>query len=211
MPDRIYDQSINNFLTQAIAPTHTPGGANVSAVAATLACSMVAMVASLTIGKKAYAAVEREAREVLAECQHLIERLKELTHQDMAAFDDYMAAYRMPKDTEAQLAAKQAALEQAAQNATFVPLGICQACLEVIAQAHKVVRFGNKMAISDAGVGATLGLGALRSAMLSVEANLPVITNREYVQNAQDTRARLLTQGDELCAATLVKIRERVA
>lgn len=210
MADKVFDESINNFLKEAISPSPSPGGGNVAAVAAAMAASMVGMVASLTMGKKAYAQVEGKAETVLKECENLIEQLKELTHQDMAAYGGYIRAYRMPKDTEEQQAAQRAALETAAQNSTSVPLDICQACLEVIAQAYEIAGYGNKMAISDAGVGAYLALGALRSVMLTVEANLSAINDQEFLLLAQNRRAHLLVKAEDLSAAAIIRVKERM-
>lgn len=209
MPDRIYDQTINHFLQQAISSSPTPGGGNVAAVAATLAASMVGMVASLTIGKKAYAQYDEQAKEVLKECNLLINQLKELTHQDMAAFDDYMRAFRLPATTEQEKWAKDDALQAASRNATFIPLGICQTCLEVIRQASLIAVFGNRMAVSDAGVGACLGLGALKSAMLSVDVNLKSIIDQEFIKDSCIKRNQLLTEAEELYAATMVAVKQR--
>ena len=210
MADNIYDLSINDFLKQAMSPTPTPGGANVSAVAATLACSMVSMVATLTIGKAAYAAVQEPAQDVARQCVHIIEILKELTHQDIAAFNDYMTAYRLPKTDAAAQATRSATLAAAACSATLVPMDIGRACLKIIRLAYEMADFGAQMAVSDAGVGACLSLGALRSAMLSVEVNLQNIVDQDFIDQCQKQCAEMLTQADKLCSATLVKTRERM-
>ena len=207
----IYDKSINWFLGEAISDSPTPGGASVAAVAGTLACSMVGMVASLTINKKAYAQYQIEAEKVLEQCRYLTRHLQELTQQDMVVFEDYMKAFRMPKGSGEEKAARGQALEIAAKNATMVPMAICGACLDILRQALSVSGFGNKMAISDAGVGVHLALGALKAAMLNVDVNLGSLNDREFIDATSAQRKMLVQAADSVSAQALALIRERMA
>ena len=124
MEDKIYGMTLNEFLDIAASKSHTPGGGNVSAVVATLAASMVAMVGNLTVSNKKYADHHEQAQVQVDKLMGIIENLKELTNKDIAAFDAYMQCFRMPKETDEDKKARAAAIQAAAQNATYVPLEI---------------------------------------------------------------------------------------
>lgn len=98
----LYDKTLNEYLEVASSSSPTPGGGSVSAVVATSAAAMVCMVANLTIGKKGYEECWDAAKSILEDAKKCIDSLKELTAKDMEAFETYMAAFRLPKDTEEQ-------------------------------------------------------------------------------------------------------------
>lgn len=210
MSDRVYGKTLNEFIEVAASSSPTPGGGNVSAVVGTHAAAMVCMVANLTIGKKAYAEYEEDAKKVVMNMEAIIERLKALTNKDMEAFDQYMAVFRMPKETDADKKARADAMQTAAKNATNVPLDICRTCLDILIQAEALSSYGNKMAISDVGVGAMIGEAALKACMLSVDINLPSIKDAEFVAQVKAERARLFTEADELKTLALAKVKERM-
>jgi formiminotetrahydrofolate cyclodeaminase len=207
MPE-VYTRVINDFLADACSSSHTPGGGNVSAVVGTLGASMVAMVANLTLGKKGYEDYQDDTKDILGKVMSGIEQLKELTLKDMEAFDDYMKCFRMPKETDDEKKARAAAIQSAAKNATLVPLNICKILVELMGQANRLSRFGNKMAISDVGVGAYVCEAAMRACMLSVDINLPSIKDQDFVEDVKNQRARLFAEAEDLKIKALTFVKE---
>ena len=210
MSDKVYGMTLNDFIEIAASKSHTPGGGNVSAVVATLGASMVAMVGNLTVSNKKYAEFHGQAKEAVDRIMGHIEKLKELTNQDIAAFDAYMAVFRMPKETDEDKKARAEAMESAAKNATLVPLEICKTCLEVIKEAEVLATYGNKMAISDVGVGAMVADTALRACMLSVDINIPSIKDQDFVKEVKNARAQLFTQAEESKLLALARVKEKM-
>lgn len=207
MPE-VYTRVINDFLADACSSSHTPGGGNVSAVVGTLGASMVAMVANLTLGKKGYEDYQDDTKDILEKVMSGIEKLKELTLKDMEAFDDYMKCFRMPKETDEEKKARTDAIQAAAKNATLVPLNICKILVELMGQANRLSRFGNKMAISDVGVGAYVCEAAMRACMLSVDINLPSIKDQAFVEDVKNQRARLFAEAEDLKIKALTFVKE---
>ena len=194
----LFNQSMNEFIEKAASNSPTPGGGNVSAVIATLAASMVSMVANLTIGKKGYEEVQDQAKKAADDLKGIIETLKDLTAKDMAVFSKFMEALRLPKDTEEH------------KTATEVPMEICRQCLEVLKIAVPLATYGNKGAISDVGVGAYVAEAALRSAMLSVDINLPGIKDPAFVEKYRAERRQLFADADEMKLIAVAKVKERL-
>lgn len=211
MEDKIYGMSLNDFIAVAASKSHTPGGGNVSAVVATLAASMVAMVGNLTVANKKYEEFHSQAQAQVDRLMGVIDKLKELTNADIAAFDHYMGCFKLPKDTDEQKKARAAALEDAAQKATLVPLEICKCCLEIIKEADELSKYGNKMAISDVGVGAMVGEAALRACMLSVDINVPSIKDQAFVAKVKAARENLFVQAEEYKLLALARVKEKMS
>lgn len=209
MPE-VYTKVINDFLAEACSSSSTPGGGNVSAVVGTLGGSMIAMVANLTLGKKGYEDYQDDAKDILDKVMKGIEDLKDLTIKDMEAFAGYMKCFRMPKETDADKAARKEAIQSAAKNATMVPLNICRTCVELMKQANRLSRFGNKMAISDVGVGAYVCEAAMRACMLSVDINIPSIKDQDFVADVVNERARLFAEAEDLKIKALTYVKEKM-
>ena len=206
----IYEKTLNEYLDVAASKSPTPGGGSVSAVVATNAAAMVSMVANLTLGKKGYEGVEGEVKEILAGSTKAIDELKALTARDMQAFDIFMTAWRMPKDTDEQKKAQAEAMEKAAQNASTVPYEICKVCLDILKLAARLAPIGNKGAISDVGVGAYVAEAAMKACMLSVDINLPSIKEAGFKAMLVSERARLFTEAEELKLLALADVKKRL-
>jgi len=206
----IYENTLDEYLEAAASKSHTPGGGSVSAVVGANAAAMVSMVANLTLGKKKYADVQPEVEKILEGATGAIEKLKELTAADMEAFDRVMDAWRMPSETDEEKAAKEAALEPAVKNATEVPLRVCRTCLEVLKLAAWLAPIGNKTAISDVGVGAYVADAALRSAMLSVDINLPSLKDQEFRAAVEAEKQELLKAAEEIKTACVADVQKRM-
>jgi len=206
----IYEKSLNEYLEEAASASPTPGGGSVSAVVGANAAAMVCMVANLTLGKKKYAEVQEQAERILTDASAAIEKLKKLTEQDMQAFEAVMSALRMPSDTDAEKEVKASAMAQATRTATEVPLEVCSVCLDILKLALELAPIGNKNAISDVGVGAYTAEAALRSALLSVDINFPMIRDEGFRTEVESEKRRLLSESKALCADCLSKVQERM-
>jgi formiminotetrahydrofolate cyclodeaminase len=122
------------------------------------------------------------------------ERLRmELTaaiEQDAAAFEQVMAAYRLPKDSPEAQAAREQAIETAMLTAARVPLQVAGKAVEVLALATQVVELGNLNAISDGATGGALARAALSGAGYNVRINAASLKDS---QSAQEMLAQLLS------------------
>jgi len=194
----IKQSAIDRFLDELASQNATPGGGSAAAIIGAMGAALVAMVCNLTIGKKKYADVEAEMRVLLAKAEELRHRLTGMIEDDVKAFDAVMGAYGMPKETDAEKASRNAAIQQALKLATDVPLRCCHAVREVIDLAAVASAKGNVGVISDAGVAAMAAWAALRSAALNVYINVPSIKDPEFAASRRARLDRLLAQ----CAGT---------
>jgi formiminotetrahydrofolate cyclodeaminase len=191
------------YLEDAASKKPAPGGGSVSALAGALAAAMGEMVANFTAGRKKFADVEAEVRQVLAQLTECRADLLELMDADVIAYGAVNAAYSMPAESDAQKAARKDAVGKALRGAMQVPLRVMRRCGQVGAAADRIARIGNANLINDAGVSAILAEAACAAARLNVEVNLKFLDDAGL---RRDTIAEM----DELTAQTRAA-RESVA
>lgn len=182
MTAAIKDNKIEEFLDALASQAATPGGGGAAAIIGAMGAALVSMVCNLTIGKKKYAEVEAEMKDVLAKTEALRLRLTDMIEDDAKAFDAVMGAYGMAKETDADKAARDKAIQAALKQATDVPMRCCHAAREVIDLAGTAADKGNLNVISDAGVGVLAAYAALRSAALNVFTNARMINDKTFAE-----------------------------
>lgn len=162
----------SRFLNALADGAPTPGGGSAAAYAGAMGAALVAMVARLTLGKKKYAEVQEQMLAILDEAEVLRKRLTTAVNEDAAAFESVMSAFRLPKDTEDQIAARNATIQKATLHAAEVPLETARLSARVMELACQVARSGNPNAVPDAGTGGALAQSALTSAGYNVRINI---------------------------------------
>lgn len=179
---KIKDTAVEPFLDALASQAATPGGGSAAAIIGAMGAALVSMVCNLTIGKKKYVEVEGEMKHVLAKSEALRLKLTGMIEDDVTAFDAVMAAYGMAKESDADKAAREKAIQAALKQATEVPLRCCHAAREVIDLAGIASDKGNLNVISDAGVAVLAAYAALRSAALNVFTNARMITDKVFAE-----------------------------
>lgn len=175
------DMTLAEFLDDLAASKPTPGGGSVAALAGSLGAALVSMVANLTVGKEKFKSVEPQAQAILARSEELRQRLLHFIDEDVAAFNAYSAAARLPRETDEQKAARSAAIQKALMAAVTPPMETARACVEVLDLCRPIAEIGNVQAVSDAGVGALMAEAGLRGAALNVQINLGWIKDPDFV------------------------------
>lgn len=181
MPETFSHKTVAEFLDELASQAPVPGGGSGAALVGALGAALASMVCNLTVGKPKYADVQDEIRALLAQTEALRARLTALIDEDVAVYHRLSSAYKMPKDTDEQKAARTAAIQDILRDATKVPMQIAEACVEVLRLCKPIAEKGNVGAVSDAGVAALLAEAALRSAALNVLINLAAIKDAEFV------------------------------
>lgn len=174
------EATLAGFLEELASGAATPGGGCASALSGALAAGLVAMVARNTAGNAAYADKAPAMSEIAAEADDLRSGLEELIDADAAAFEQVMAAFRLPKDTPEQKAERSRAIQDGYRAAVEPPVLVCRHALRVLELAALVAEQGSPNAVSDAGVAALLAASALEGAALNVEINLGSIKDDDY-------------------------------
>lgn len=174
------DLTIEEFAKVTASDAPAPGGGSVAAAAGSLAAALAEMVANLTIGKEKYAEAENEMRELAEKGQAIRERLIADIQRDSSSFNLYMAALRMPKDTEEEKTARREAMQRGLKEAAMVPLSVAETAAEIFPLAEAAVARGNANAVTDGLVSAMMARTAVLSALLNVKINLNSIKDEAF-------------------------------
>ena len=190
-------ESTGDFSDLVAAGTPTPGGGSVAAHSGVLAASLGQMMCNVTIGKKKYAELEPQLKQIRGELERLGLRLRELIAEDAASFERVMSAYRLPKETAEQQSARAAEIERATFGAAATPLETAGQAAEVLKHLKTLAELGNPNALSDVATGAQLALASVRGAAYNVAINLSSLTDAEAAAKLRNAVNSLLAQAME--------------
>lgn len=170
------DLSINDFTKVLGEGKATPGGGAAAALSASLAAALTSMVFNLTIDRKAakdypesIVTSMKEARQVTDSFR---QKYLELMVEDVNAFDSLMSAYCLPKETEEEKLERSESIAKAKELVLTVPMNLLNESFAMYDALKVATEYGNKNAISDAGVAAILIHSAIEGAALNVFINL---------------------------------------
>ncbi|MBI5953246.1 MAG: glutamate formimidoyltransferase [Chloroflexi bacterium] len=187
-----------SFPDELAAPTPTPGGGSAGAFAGAMGAALVAMVAGLTIGKKKYAEVEAEMQAIRVVAENLREELTHAVEDDSVAFETVMGAFKLPKSTNEEKKARDAAIVQATLNAAHIPLHVCEDAVKVMELALKCAERGNLNAISDSASGFAMSRAAFTAAGYNVKINVASLEDKSLGEKMLEELAELESEADKL-------------
>ncbi|MDJ0973970.1 MAG: cyclodeaminase/cyclohydrolase family protein [Planctomycetota bacterium] len=187
--------TVVGFLEALESDAPTPGGGTGAAITGAMGAALVGMLSRLTLGRKKYEA-HQELMQAIAD-QMADERaaLLDLAEQDAAAYNAVGAAFKLPKETDDEKAARKDAIQAALKGACEVPLEVMQHCVTVIGIAKNAVTSGNKNAVSDGAAGAELCRAAMKVASYNVKINLGSIKDEAYLNEARTKMDEMMYMG----------------
>ena len=182
--------SIDDLLRRFSSSDPTPGGGSASAVASAIGASLLMMVAALPKTRSGSdddrAALARAASALPA----IRERLAAAIDEDTAAYDGVVAAYKLPEGSDAEQAARKAAIQRALRAATEVPLRVVRLSADALAHAAAIAAHGHRAAASDIGVAVALLRAGAHGARLNVDINVGSLADAAYAEQVRgDTAA----------------------
>jgi glutamate formiminotransferase/formiminotetrahydrofolate cyclodeaminase len=176
----LVEASLKDFLKELASEAPAPGGGSVSALAGALACALCVMVTKLTLGKDRYQDMWEDMEWVGRKANDLCDSMLNLVDKDTEAYNQVIAALRLPRDDDTQKATRQKALQKATKRAALVPMQTLKNVAGVVDLVKKVVERGNPNCITDAGVAARLAYAAAMGAVYNIRINLLGISDKNF-------------------------------
>lgn len=209
-PARLADLSLRGFVEETASESMAPGGGSVAAALAALGAGLGTMVANLSADKKGWEARWERFSAVADQGKRLADEAIALIDRDTDAFNGIIAARRLPKGTEAEQAARAAAIEAATCGAIDVPFRAMEVGCEAFDVLDAIAAEGNPASISDVGVGALCARSAVLGAHLNVRINVGDLaseaTRQDYLNRAQELADRAVERERQVLAAVDAKL-----
>ena len=185
--------TVSQLLAALASPDPTPGGGTAAAITGAMGASLLVMVAGLPKSKNNTDDERATLSTARLALEPIVAALTDLADRDTTAFDGVMAAYRLPKATDDEKAARTREIQAALRGATEVPLETLRACVAAIDHGRVVQEFGNRSAESDAGVAMGLLKAAADGAAANVRINLGGLKDEGFKASAEAETDRLLS------------------
>jgi methenyltetrahydrofolate cyclohydrolase len=179
------DLTLTQFGEQLASKDPVPGGGSASAVAASLAASLVAMVATLSQGRPKYADHASLHEMAVPAAERLAKELLDIADEDAAAYAACAFALKLPREAFADKEFRDQQIKATARVAAEVPLQCVERCREVLVLAEALAGRSNVNASSDLRVAALLAEAAGHGAAENVLVNIPLIGVDDWTQAAE--------------------------
>jgi len=186
---------VTDLLDAFASSQPVPGGGSAAALAGALGASLLIMVAGMSKTRTGAASERASLDDAAVHLRPLRATLAALVDRDSEAYAAVVAAYKLPKGTDAEQSSRRGAIEEAMRGATETPLDTMRACQQALAEAVIVAGGGARSASSDAGVAVELLGAALRGAALNVDTNIGSLTDRAMAERMRQQRQDLERRG----------------
>jgi methenyltetrahydrofolate cyclohydrolase len=200
--------SIGGWLADLASAAPAPGGGAAAALEVGMGAALVEMLCNLTIGKPAYAEHEAVMAATRDRASELRGEAPGLAAEDAAAYSAVIAAYRLPKESEAEAGVRAEQIQAALVLAADVPRRTAAAASTVLDLAERIVPIANVNVIADGAAAAGAARAALQTALLNIDANRASITDPALRAELADVARRI--EGELVRADAIVStVRER--
>jgi glutamate formiminotransferase/formiminotetrahydrofolate cyclodeaminase len=199
----LQEMSVAGFNDELSTDSPAPGGGSVAALCGAMAASLTSMVGALTHSKKGFESKRPAMDELGRKTQEMKDWFLAAVDRDTQAFNAVMAAMRMPRKSDEDRLARDAAMAHANFSATIVPLEVLERTVPTLELAHQAAAEGNPNSVSDAGVAAACAVAAARGASLNVRINLPGLNEddrRSLIERHDSALSRALALGEQVAA-----------
>jgi glutamate formiminotransferase/formiminotetrahydrofolate cyclodeaminase len=208
--ERLVRMDLKRFSEETAGESPAPGGGSVAAYVGALGVSLGTMVANLSAHKRGW----DDRWETFSQWAEAGEKLRNellfLVDEDTRAFDRIMSAMGLPKGSDAEKAARKAAITEATKGAILTPLRTMQVCVESMALMKAMAEQGLPASVSDAGVGALCARTGAIGGYLNVRINCAGLEDEAFkadvVKQADELKARAEALEAEVMALTLAKV-----
>ncbi|MFM2376313.1 MAG: glutamate formimidoyltransferase [Bacteroidota bacterium] len=207
---RLVKMTLRQFCNETLSESPAPGGGSVAALVGALGTSLGGMVANLSAAKQGWDSRIPEFSAVARQAQALKDQLLALVDEDTAAFNKVMDAYRLPKDSEEEKAARRIAIQSANEQAALVPLRVMEQAIQAYPLLRDMAEKGNPASITDVGVGALCIHACVQGASFNVRINLGQVPDAERKAALGGKVARILNESAMSLRETLALVESKM-
>ncbi len=209
----IKDNTFDSFIKDLSSSSSAPGGGAASAMVASVGSALSAMLAALTVNKKAFAELnEHDKNEFNKNYEAIlasIPELEALMDKDLTCYPKFMEAYHLPKGTHEEIKAREAAIQAALEHACDIPLEIMDVSYKAMKHSSNMLHDGNRTVLPDLLAGMIFLNAAIEAASLNIYANVNNMSNVRKRESYYKKATELVSSAKELKESTVEAYRPR--
>lgn len=210
---KLVSMNVSDFIDETSSDSPAPGGGSVSALSASLAAALSSMVALLSYPKRKLKKWRPVLEQAGQKAQALKAKFATTIDKDTEAFNTFIAALRMPHNTEEQKQQRSIAMKQAQLGITQVPFSLLETiCTEMPAILEPIIDYGFQKSLSDIGVAVIQAKAGAQGAYLNVLINLSGFDESDslLIKDFNEKADKLLKQGTEAFDRLYEKVRKQL-
>ena len=186
------EESIQHYLDELASAQPTPGGGSASALSGALGAALASMVCRLTPGKAGYEEVQGEIEQIWEQTERLRARFAQLVQEDIAAYGQLAAAYRMSRGTDEERSERATTIQRRLTVAAQVPLEVVEGAATITSLCRRLAEIGNVNVLSDILAATALERAAAEGAAAMVRINLRPMKNAQLASELEERLANAL-------------------
>jgi glutamate formiminotransferase / formiminotetrahydrofolate cyclodeaminase len=207
---RLVSMSLAALADETASESPAPGGGSIAAAVGALGAALGTMVANLSAHKRGWDDRWAFFSEHAAQGQRRKDALLALVDADTAAFNQIMACFGMPNKSDAEKAARKAAIQAATKGAIETPLRVMEEALASMDVIEAMARDGQPSSVTDAGVGAACARTAVLGAALNVQVNVGDLEDADFKADALARAAQMLAEAERREGEILAVVRQKL-
>lgn len=189
--DKLVKLNLQEFANETSSESPAPGGGSISAYCGAMGAALGTMVANLSSHKRGWDHKWEEFSDWAQKGINYQNQLLDLVDEDTNAFNKIMEAFRLPKESQKDIEARNDAIQKATKYAIETPFKVMETAYQSMEVMKAMAQIGNPNSITDAAVGALCATTAVRGAFLNVKINCGDCQDKDFVKN-------IIDKGDDL-------------
>jgi glutamate formiminotransferase/formiminotetrahydrofolate cyclodeaminase len=187
------------FIEEINARSSAPGGGSASAAIAAIGSGLGAMVAKLTYGVRKFEHLDEKMRKIIPPLHNATMSLIPMIDADTNAFNDYIDAIRLPKNTEEEKNIRFNKMQQGLKKAIEIPLSTMKLGDAAWDSLIEVAKYGNINSKSDIEVGARSLEVGIWGAYKNVLINMGGIKDDKFVTEITAEAEKIKDKAKKTC------------
>jgi len=183
---KLIDLTLKQYLENGKTVEPNPGGGSVAAYVGVIGSALAIMALNISYGKEPFESKDEEIKneldELKAEFEEIIDKLAVYVDEDSNSFNKVLTAFKLPKDTEEEKAARSKAIQDGYKYALEVPMETARLGTRVLSNLEIYANHCSAIAISDVGCAILFVASSIEAALQNVIINLKSIKDEEFVE-----------------------------
>ncbi len=194
--------TLRGFIEEVAARSAAPGGGSVAATIAAMGSGLGSMVTWLTYGVRKFQNVQDEMKQAIPTLVDTVQKLIPKVDEDTNSFNDYVAAMRLPQNTEEEKQTRNNAMQEGLKKAIHSPLSVMEISDKAWGAMEIAAKYGNINSKSDVEVGVRaleLGIwGAWKNVLINMTDIQDLAWKEETLRKANSIKERADKRSKEI-------------